>query len=86
MIKVPSCCSPKVLLTRLDNRTGSERQDRTGADGLTMDEGKMINKSLSALGNVVCALTDQRSAHIPYRDSKLTRVLQAGHAQILQRL
>ncbi len=51
-----------------------------------MDEGKMINKSLSALGKVVCALTDQRSAHIPYRDSKLTRVLQAGHAQILQNL
>ena len=57
--------------------TGSERQDRTGADGLTMDEGRMINRSLSAMGNVVCALTDGRSAHIPYRDSKLTRVLQA---------
>lgn len=37
----------------------------------------MINRSLSAMGNVVCALTDGRSAHIPYRDSKLTRVLQA---------
>ena len=33
-------------------------------------------RSLSALGNVICALTDGRSAHIPFRDSKLTRVLQ----------
>ena len=36
-------------------------------------------RSLSALGNVICALTDGRSAHIPYRDSKLTRVLQVTH-------
>lgn len=56
-------------------RAGSERQDRTGAEGVTFEEGKLINKSLSALGNVVNALTDGRSAHIPYRDSKLTRVL-----------
>lgn len=99
---------------------GSERQDKTGAEGVTFDEGKLINKSLSALGNVctmccslsVCtgaarplrlhtylnpcfectthththtqvvkALTtvDSRKAaaqHVPYRDSKLTRVLQ----------
>ena len=41
----------------------------------------MINRSLSAMGNVVCALTDGRSAHIPYRDSKLTRVLQARFTQ-----
>ena len=65
------------LLQQAQWQTGSERQDRTGADGLTMDEGRMINRSLSAMGNVVCALTDGRSAHIPYRDSKLTRVLQA---------
>lgn len=55
---------------------GSERQDKTGAEGQTMEEGKLINKSLSALGNVVNALTDGKSAHVPYRDSKLTRVLQ----------
>ena len=41
-----------------------------------LEEAKKINKSLSALGNVINALTDGRSTHIPYRDSKLTRVLQ----------
>lgn len=55
---------------------GSERQDKTLAEGLTFEEGKLINKSLSALGNVVRALADNPSGHIPYRDSKLTRALQ----------
>lgn len=55
---------------------GSEKVEKTGAQGTTLDEAKMINKSLSSLGNVINALTDGKSAHIPYRDSKLTRVLQ----------
>eukprot|EP00210_Caulerpa_lentillifera_P004805 g4587.t1 len=55
---------------------GSERQTKTGTTGLQFDEGILINKSLSALANVICALTDGRSKHVPYRDSKLTRVLQ----------
>ncbi|EGG13785.1 kinesin family member 3 [Cavenderia fasciculata] len=55
---------------------GSEKVSKTGAQGVTFDEAKMINKSLSSLGNVINALTDGKSAHIPYRDSKLTRVLQ----------
>lgn len=50
--------------------------EKTGATGTTLDEAKMINKSLSSLGNVINALTDGKSTHIPYRDSKLTRVLQ----------
>lgn len=41
-----------------------------------MDEAKNINKSLSALGNVISALADGNKTHIPYRDSKLTRILQ----------
>ena len=55
---------------------GSEKVGKTGAKGTTLDEAKMINKSLSALGNVINALTDGKSKHVPYRDSKLTRVLQ----------
>ncbi len=55
---------------------GSERQTRSAAEGRTLEEGKLINKSLSALGNVVNALTDGKTSHVPYRDSKLTRVLQ----------
>lgn len=43
--------------------------------GSTLDEAKNINKSLSALGNVINALVEG-SAHVPYRDSKLTRILQ----------
>lgn len=41
-----------------------------------MEEAKNINKSLSCLGKVIYALTDGKSTHVPYRDSKLTRVLQ----------
>lgn len=55
---------------------GSEKVGKTGAEGKRLDEAKNINKSLSTLGQVINALTDGKSAHIPYRDSKLTRVLQ----------
>lgn len=58
---------------------GSERQKATGATGLRLKEGAQINLSLSALGNVINALTESskgQSRHVPYRDSKLTRLLQ----------
>lgn len=55
---------------------GSEKVGKTGASGQTLEEAKKINKSLSSLGNVINALTDGKSKHIPYRDSKLTRILQ----------
>ncbi len=46
-----------------------------------LNEAKTINKSLSALGQVINALTDDKKPHVPYRDSKLTRVLQVkSHA------
>lgn len=69
---------------------GSERADRTCAEGQTFDEGKLINKSLSVLGNVVNALTQSdpvgnHTPYIPYRDSKLTRVLQVGCLQLSER-
>ncbi|EDV90923.1 GH23984 [Drosophila grimshawi] len=55
---------------------GSERQCKTGAFGERLKEATKINLSLSALGNVISALVDGKSKHIPYRDSKLTRLLQ----------
>ncbi|UYV85097.1 KIF17, partial [Cordylochernes scorpioides] len=55
---------------------GSERQAKTGATGDRLKEATKINLSLSALGNVISALVDGKSQHIPYRDSKLTRLLQ----------
>lgn len=55
---------------------GSERQSKTGATGHRLVEATKINLSLSALGNVISALVDGKTRHIPYRDSKLTRILQ----------
>ncbi|ONM53519.1 Kinesin-like protein KIN-4A [Zea mays] len=59
---------------------GSERAKRTGSDGLRFKEGVHINRGLLALGNVISALGDEKKrkegAHVPYRDSKLTRLLQ----------
>ncbi|KAK0503280.1 kinesin heavy chain [Armillaria luteobubalina] len=55
---------------------GSEKVGKTGASGQTLEEAKKINKSLSALGMVINALTDSKVKYIPYRDSKLTRILQ----------
>lgn len=53
---------------------GSERLLKTGARGLTLDEGRAINLSLSALADVVAALKRKRG-HVPYRNSKLTQIL-----------
>lgn len=55
---------------------GSEKITKTGAEGIVLEEAKMINKSLSTLGLVINKLTDDKEKHVPYRDSKLTRVLQ----------
>ena len=54
---------------------GSERQSKTHTTGKALDEAKKINLSLTALSNVINALSSQKN-HIPYRDSKLTRILQ----------
>ncbi|KAL5705938.1 serine/threonine-protein kinase KIN2 [Ranunculus cassubicifolius] len=66
----------KLILVDL---AGSEKVEKTGAEGRLLEEAKTINKSLSALGNVINALTNHspgKAIHIPYRDSKLTRMLQ----------
>nr|ACE77688.1 kinesin-like protein KIF3A (predicted) [Sorex araneus] len=55
---------------------GSERQAKTGATGQRLKEATKINLSLSTLGNVISALVDGKSTHVPYRNSKLTRLLQ----------
>uniref|UniRef100_A0A8C9Y207 Kinesin-like protein n=1 Tax=Sander lucioperca TaxID=283035 RepID=A0A8C9Y207_SANLU len=55
---------------------GSEKVSKTGAAGAVLDEAKNINKSLSALGNVISALAEGTKSHVPYRDSKMTRILQ----------
>lgn len=54
---------------------GSERIKKTGAQGQRLNEAKLINLSLTCLGNVIHALST-KSSHVPYRDSKLTRLLQ----------
>ena len=66
----------KVGKLNLVDLAGSERQSKTNASGDRLKEAQKINLSLSALGNVISALVDGRSTHIPYRDSKLTRLLQ----------
>jgi len=69
---------PKIRQGKLNlvDLAGSERQGKTGATGDRLKEATKINLSLSALGNCISALVDGRSSHIPYRDSKLTRLLQ----------
>ncbi|KIV78731.1 hypothetical protein, variant [Exophiala sideris] len=68
--------SQKSGMLYLVDLAGSEKVGKTGATGQTLEEAKKINKSLSALGMVINALTDGKSSHVPYRDSKLTRILQ----------
>jgi kinesin family protein 3/17 len=64
------------LMKSLNIIQGSERQTKTGATGQRLKEATQINLSLSTLGNVISALVDGKSTHIPYRNSKLTRLLQ----------
>lgn len=64
--------SGKLFLVDL---AGSEKVSKTGAEGALLDEAKNINKSLSSLGNVISALAEG-NVYIPYRDSKMTRILQ----------
>jgi len=68
-----TCKIGKLFLVDL---AGSEKVGKTNAKGQTLEEAKSINKSLTMLGMVINSLTDGKSSHIPYRDSKLTRMLQ----------
>ncbi|XP_037413752.1 kinesin-like protein KIN-7L [Triticum dicoccoides] len=70
----------RVSILNLVDLAGSERIAKTGADGVRLKEGKHINKSLMILGNVINKLSEngKQRGHIPYRDSKLTRILQSA--------
>eukprot|EP00808_Paulinella_micropora_P007515 g40283.t1 len=72
--KEPKTGSTKTSKLHLVDLAGSERQKKTHSVGQTLEEAKHINKSLSALGGVINALTEGQQ-HVPYRDSKLTRLL-----------
>jgi kinesin family member 5 len=65
----------KIGRLHLVDLAGSEQVNKTGASGNTLEEAKSINKSLSTLGMVILALV-KKQPYVPYRDSKLTRVLQ----------
>ena len=66
------CRRGKLFLVDL---AGSEKVSKTGAQGARLEEAKKINRSLTTLGMVINALCDGHS-HVPYRDSKLSRILQ----------
>ncbi|KAI8915822.1 kinesin motor domain-containing protein, partial [Gorgonomyces haynaldii] len=76
--------SVNVSQLNLVDLAGSERAQHTGAEGKRLKEGGHINKSLLALTTVIAKLSEGDNGHIPYRDSKLTRILQpslGGNAQ-----
>ena len=65
----------KGLLTIVD-LAGSERISKSGSNGVRLEEAKKINISVSSLGNCINALAQNQSMqHVPFRDSKLTRIL-----------
>jgi hypothetical protein len=55
---------------------GSEKQSKTKSEGIRLEEAIKINLSLTTLCHVISSLVDQKSSYVPYRDSKLTRLLQ----------
>lgn len=69
-----ACSYKKISKLWMVDLGGSERLLKTGAIGQTLDEGRAINLSLSALGDVIAALKRKRG-HVPYRNSKLTQIL-----------
>ncbi|VFQ71703.1 unnamed protein product [Cuscuta campestris] len=74
-----SCDAVRVSALNLVDLAGSERAAKTGAEGVRLKEGSHINKSLMTLGTVIKKLSEgaeSQGGHVPYRDSKLTRILQ----------
>lgn len=80
------CYDDEVTLSQLNliDLAGSE-SSKTETTGLRRKEGSYINKSLLTLGTVIGKLSDLKSCHVPFRDSKLTRLLQSslsGHGRV----
>ncbi|KAL5708552.1 hypothetical protein ACHQM5_019338 [Ranunculus cassubicifolius] len=74
-----TCDAVRVSVLNLVDLAGSERAAKTGAEGMRLKEGSHINKSLMTLGTVIKKLSEgveSNGGHVPYRDSKLTRILQ----------
>ncbi|CAH8354682.1 unnamed protein product [Eruca vesicaria subsp. sativa] len=74
-----ACDAVRVSVLNLVDLAGSERASKTGAEGVRLKEGSHINKSLMTLGTVIKKLSEgveNQGGHVPYRDSKLTRILQ----------
>ncbi|GIQ79565.1 kinesin-like protein [Kipferlia bialata] len=72
-VQVPTTTQATLTLVDL---AGSERVKRSQSRGIRLEEARRINQSLSALGSVISALTEPGTKHIPFRNSKLTRLLQ----------
>lgn len=78
MVKIHTTCldgATRNANLNLVDLAGSEKVGKTGATGQTLEEAKKINQSLSTLGHCINALVENKK-HIPFRDSKLTRILQ----------
>lgn len=88
----PPTSSAKQRVSRLHmiDLAGSERISKTSATGERLKEAQSINKSLSALGNVICALGKSGGGgHVPFRDSKLTHLLSnslSGSSKVIMML
>lgn len=65
-----------VMMTAWWSCPGSERVGKSEATGERLEEAKHINRSLSALGDVMAALAARDAKHVPFRNSKLTQLLQ----------
>jgi centromeric protein E len=68
----------QVAKLNLVDLAGSERVSQTGSEGIRLKEGGFINRSLFHLGNVIHKLSERDGGHVPFRESKLTRLLQTS--------